>query len=335
MTKVNTLSDIAKLAGVSESTVSRALAGSKLVNAKTRDKIAQIADELDFTVNTTARNLRLKKTNTVAIVLRIDSEQDQSASDPFILSLLGIVADELRAIGYDLLLISDTGKDQQWVKNLFNSKRVDGVIVFGQGDNNTYPVNANKDRPIIIWGEQDSSCPYTIIGTNNFLGGKLATQHLLEQGCKNIVFAGHISYETGARFNGYKEAIKEAGLHYSQHIDVHFTYAEGYAVAKSIVEKGGFHYDGIVAASDTIALGMMKALMEQGVSIPDEVAIVGYDDIAVSGYTHPSLTTIRQNMLDGGKQIVNLLNKLMQGEKVESITLQTELVQRESSSIKK
>lgn len=330
MTKNSKLSDIAKLAGVSESTVSRALSGSKLVNEKTSTRIKKIAADLNFTVNTAARNLRLQKSNTIAIMLRIDSSEDQSASDPFILSLLGVVADELREIGYDLLLMSDECNDPLWVKNLFDSKRADGLIIFGQGDN-SYPSIHYGDRPIVVWGETDNAAPYPTVGTNNFLGGRLATQHLLAQGCKNIAFAGRLSYETTARFEGYKAALKEAGLHYSQHLDVHFTYADGHAVAASLAQHNSFHYDGIVAASDSIALGMMKALRAHDIAVPDDVAFVGYDDIAVSEFTHPSLTTIRQDTTEGGKRLVAMLKAMMAGETVGPVVLATELVERESS----
>ncbi|XOV80704.1 MAG: LacI family DNA-binding transcriptional regulator [Aestuariibacter sp.] len=330
MTKNSKLSDIAKLAHVSESTVSRALSGSQLVNEKTRARIKKIAAELNFTVNTAARNLRLQKSNTIAIMLRIDSTEDQSASDPFILSLMGVVADELRSIGYDLLLMSDECNEPLWVKNLFDSKRADGLIIFGQGDN-SYPDIHYSDRPIVVWGERDEMAPYPTVGTDNFLGGKLATQHLLEQGCRNIAFAGRLSYETGARFEGYKAALKAAGLHYSQHLDVHFTYTDGHAVAESLAQQNSFHYDGIVAASDSIALGMIKALRARNIGVPDDVAFVGYDDISVAGFTHPSLSTIRQDTQAGGVKLVHMLKDMMAGEKVSSVVLPTELIVRESS----
>lgn len=330
--KVTTLTDVAKIAGVSESTVSRALNDSPLVKSKTKDRIREIASSLNFTINTTARNLRLQRTNTIAVVLMIDSQSDQSTSDPFILGLLGVVADELKALGYDLLLLSNTNRSS--LRQLFDSKRADGIIVFGQGDKNDFYLPEYKDAPIIVWGEPDTDNRYVTVGTDNALGGRLATEHLLQQGCKNIAFAGHISYETGYRFEGYKSALRDAGVSYTHHLDIHFSYADGYRIAKELLCSDAFIYDGIVTASDTIALGMMKALAEQGITIPDQVAFVGYDDVAVAEFTHPSLSTVRQSNQSGGKLLVKSLISMIEGQPRKSILLDTELVVRESSQLK-
>ncbi len=329
MAQNKTLTDIAQVAGVSESTVSRALNDSPLVSEKTKQKIRKIAAELNFTVNTTARNLRLKRTNTVAVTLMIDSDSDQSTSDPFILSLLGVVADELKLLGYDMLLVPNS--DKQSLKQLYDSKRVDGIIVFGQGDKNDFYQSDYKGAAMVTWGEIDQEKRYLTVGTNNQQGGLLATKHLLEQGCKNIAFAGHVSYETGLRFAGYKDALRTVGLHYSHHLDVHFSYAEAYRITLELLQNNAFHYDGIVAACDTIALGMMKALNEHGLQVPQQVAIVGYDDIEVAAFSHPSLTTVRQDTKAGGKLLVQTLMALINGDTPQSQSLDTYLVVRGSS----
>ena len=337
--KISTLADMAKLAGVSESTVSRALSGSKLVSNKTKERIQALANEADFSVNTSARNLRLQKSNTIAVVLLIKSEQDQSATDPFILGLLGVIADELTKKGYDMLLASHKCQDKLWLSRYFDSKRADGVIVFGQGDSTEIFEKVVRDEmPLVVWGAKETESHYVTVGTDNYLGGKLATEHLIQQGCKNIAYAGHLTIETSLRYQGYQDALKKAAINKQHHIDVHFTYQDGYTVAKKMFESGDFNYDGIVAASDTIALGMLKAFNDvknenPELNLPDHFAIVGYDDIEVAGFTHPSLTTIRQDTQQGGKLLVDILFKQINKESVESCELDTILIERESSRL--
>ncbi len=338
--KVSTLSDMAKLAGVSESTVSRALSNSKLISVKTRERIQALAKEANFSINTTARNLRLQKSNTIAVVLLIHSENDQSTTDPFILRLLGVIADELTKMGYDMLLASHTQPDEQSLKNYFDSKRADGVIVFGQGNDPAIFENlTNNNKPFVVWGTKDPKARYVTVGTDNRLGGQLATEHLIEQGCKNIVYAGHMTIETELRYQGYQEAMSKALLSPAPLIDVHFTYQDGYNVATALLQEGEFNFDGVVAASDTIALGMLKAFNDFNATKDDTekapaFSIVGYDDIEVAKFTHPSLTTIRQNTQAGGKRLVELLFKQINKAEAHSFELETQLIERDSSKLR-
>lgn len=113
---------------------------------------------------------------------------------------------------------------------------------------------------------------------------------------------------------------------------MHFTYENAYRVTQFLIQQGNFDYDGIVAASDTIALGMIRALTEANISVPQQVAVVGYEDIPVGGYTQPSLTSVRQNTQEGGKTLVDSLLALLDGQSVDSTLLNTELVIRNLSS---
>jgi DNA-binding LacI/PurR family transcriptional regulator len=333
MTSKNSkLSDVAKVAGVSESTVSRALNDSSLVNEKTRERIKKIAKDMDFRINTLARSLRTQKSHTIAVVLVLSSVEDQSASDPFLLSLLGTIADELSKRNYDLLLCSHPGESLDKVRELVEQKKADGLIMFGQGDDiEHFTKTVTPDLPVVVWGQVAKNSEYITVGTDNFLGGKLATEHLLQQGRRNICFAGHLSYETQKRFDGYKQALKQAGMSYSHQLDMHFTFADAKRITADLLQQGQFHYDAVVTASDSIALGMMKALNEAGIKVPDQVSLVGYDDISVAAYTTPSLTTIRQDTQLGGKKLVELLFKRLAGEQASPVVLDTKLIVRSSS----
>lgn len=330
--KASTLTDVARLAGVSESTVSRALNDSSLVSEKTRKRIKQIAADMGFKINTLARNLRTQKSYTIAVVLVVSSEEDQSASDPFLLSLVGVIADELSKRDYDLLLSSHPGKSLEKVPELVNQKKADGIILFGQGDDIAHFTEVVRpELPAIVWGQVAPDSGYITVGTDNFKGGLLATQHLLDSGRKSICFAGHLSYEMEQRYLGYQKALKDAGKHYSHHLDVHFSFSDAYNTTRALLEEGQFHYDAIVAASDSIALGMIKALTEAGKDIPSDIAFVGYDDISVASYTTPSLSTIRQDTRKGGEKLVELLFDRLEGRPAESFLLDTQLIKRSSS----
>ena len=218
------------------------------------------------------------------------------------------------------------------MRELVEQKKADGLILFGQGDDiQHFEEVVTPDLPAVVWGQVAPESGYITVGTNNFQGGRLATEHLLQLGRKNICFAGHLSFETEQRFAGYRKALKDADLSYVHQLDVRFTFADARRVTKALLDGGQFHYDAVVAASDTIALGMMKALNEAGIKVPEQVAIVGYDDISVSAFTTPALTTIRQDTTSGGKQLVDLLFQRMAGKKVESAVMDTRLIIRSST----
>ncbi|MCV2883449.1 LacI family transcriptional regulator [Aestuariibacter sp. AA17] len=330
--KAHTLTDVAKAAGVSESTVSRALNNSHLVNDKTKQRIQAIASEMNFQINTLARNLRTQKSNTIAVILVKQSEEDQSASEPFVLSLVGAIADELSRRNYDLLVTTVTTQSLHKIKQFVDEKKADGLILFGQGDDiHTFKQHVDPSLPVVIWGELADELQYITVGTDNFLGGQLATEHLLAQNRNNICFAGHLSFETEKRFAGYKQALRNAGFHYTHHLETHFTHEDAYQVAKSLIASGHFIYDAVVAASDSIALGFLKALNEANIPIPEQVAVVGYDDVAVSAYVTPALSSIRQDTQLGGQYLVEQLFKKMSGAPCESVVLATNLIIRGSS----
>ncbi|NMH64614.1 LacI family DNA-binding transcriptional regulator [Shewanella salipaludis] len=330
--KAMTLSDLAKIVGVSESTVSRALNNSSLISEKTRLHIQAKAKEYDFRINTTARSLRLQKSNTIAVVLLIGSQEDQSVSDPFILSILGVIADELTSRGYDMLLGTHRGSGSDWLTHYFDSQRADGVIVFGQGDNEAeFARQLNTSKPVVVWGAPSPTQSYATVGTDCVLGGKLATEHLLQQGCRRIAFVGHMSYEISLRYQGYCLAMTLAGLAPQAAIDAHFTYKGGFEAAQALVAGGKTGFDGIFAASDGIALGMIRAFAEQQLRVPEDIAIVGYDDIPVAAFMQPTLSSIRQDTREGGLQLVDTLFKLINKQSVASTLLETRLLVRDSS----
>lgn len=331
LTKMQQLAD---LAGVSVSTVSRALAGNPLINVKTRDRIAALAAEHNYQINENARNFRLQRTNVIAVVLMLDVKSEQHISDMFFLEMLGAIADALSAQNYDLLLAHSPVDDVAdiYISRVF--RQSDGIIFIGQG-NQHGKLNeiADLGNPMVVWGSNLTDRHYCTVGSDNVAGGYLATKHLLNLGRKNIVFMGDINMpEPRQRYEGYLQALKEKNIKadHSLQIDVPFEMSHASEAINQLLQQK-ISFDGAVCCSDLIALSAIAALTESGLSVPDDVAVVGYDDIALASYSSPSLTTVRQNIVQGGRVLVQKIMAQINGDKVADSVLKTELIVRRSS----
>lgn len=328
---VTTLADLGRLAGVSASTVSRALAGNPVVGAETRQRITALADAHGFQVNRMARNLRLGRTGAVAVVLPLGHEADQSLSDPFFMSLLGPLADEISARGEDLLLSRVIPRGPGWLDEIADAGRVDGIILIGQS--NQFPVierTAARYRPLVVWGAAAPGARQLTVGSDNHAGGRLAAAHLLGLGRRRIAFVGNPSVpEFAARHAGLTEGLAAAGLT-PQLLPAALT-AEGAHAAIAAALAAEPPPDGIFAASDIIAMSALRALAERGLSVPGDVAVIGYDDIPLAAHTAPPLTTIRQDVRRGARLLVELLFGRISGDDGAPVTMVPELVRRGSA----
>lgn len=328
------MEDIAQLAGVSRSTVSRALSNSPVVNPQTRERIERLARSLKYSINVGARNLRLQQNRTVAVVLPFDANTHQNVSDPFFVSLMGSLADALTARGYDMLVSRIDAERLDLAGDLVASGRALGVILVGQWHQHDQ-INelAARRSPIVVWGAHLPQQIYCTIGGDNIAGGMLATEHLLSMGNRRIAFFGDIELpEVGHRYAGYQQALSRNQVASAAELVCHTPFVPGSAreaVARLLDTDTGF--DAIFASSDLLAMEAISALRERGRRVPDDFAVVGYDDIAVARYYHPSLTTIRQPVTSGGEALVEALLKLLDGKRVAPQILPTELIVRESS----
>jgi len=332
-----TLADIARLAGVSESTASRALRDNPVINAQTREKVQQIAAEYQFKVNATARSLRTQKSHTIAVIILFDAKTQQAITDPFLLDILGVIADELTRQGYDMLLSTSKTTDKDWFNYYIESKRADGLIVIGQGEHDERVSRLSAaEVPFVVWGACEEQ-GYPIIGSDNRGGARLAVDHLLAQGCRRIAFLGDIRHtEIEMRYLGYQDALRSAGIAIEPALQLNtdFTAEAGYLMTQQALFPALQHkvaLDGIFAASDAIAMGAMKALLEQGYAVPQQVALVGFDDIAMSAYCTPSLSTVKQDTHNGGKLLVSNVLAQIRGEASGSRVLPVRLIPRQSS----
>lgn len=329
------MSDLARIAGVTKSTVSRALAGSERVKKETRDRIQQLARENNYRMDVRAQNLRTQKTRTIGVLLPSDGRANWLASDPFILEVLGAISDALEAQGgHELLLAKHSNNDPSWIDDFARSRSVDGIIVVGQS---LYHEQLNRTaswhKTMVVWGAEIPDQEYFTIGSDNRLGGMLATEHLLQQGRHEIAFLGDTRYpETKLRFEGYLDALKKAGNNNIIHLNP--SQSDGGTADKDSISQSllaAKRLDGLFASSDLLAMSAMNALIDQKKYVPSDVAVVGYDNITLSEYSNPPLTTIKQDRSLAGQLLVKNLFELMDTGTTKNAVIDTELVVRASS----
>lgn len=332
--RVRNITELALLAGVSAGTVSRALAGSTLIAEKTRERIQALAREHDFRPNIMARNLRIKRAGAIGVLIPLGHETGQHISDPFFMTLLGYLADALTERGYDLLLSKIIPNNPNWLGDVVSSGRVDGVILIGQSDQtNVIEKVAKSYLPLVAWGANLPDQVHCSVGSDNMKGGMLAAQHLIERGAKRIAFFGDpVAPEIAERLRGCKAAMDAAGLGGElQILPAHLTAETAHPAIVEWLSAGSEVPDGIIAASDVIAMSALRALTEQGYKVPSQVRVIGYDDIPFANQTVPPLSSVRQDLVAGAAHLVDLLFKRIAGEKTDSVVLEPKLIVRASS----
>jgi DNA-binding LacI/PurR family transcriptional regulator len=329
------MADIARLAGVSTSTVSRALAGSPLVAAPVREQIARLAQERGYVVNSTARNLRLQRTQTLSVVIPLGHESGQHLTDPFFVEMLGHLADEITRRGYGMFLQKVLPPMGNWLAQMLAAHSTDGIIVIGQStEHKVLQAAAAHYRAMVVWGGHIDRQDYCTVGTDNTAGAMLATEHLLKTGRRRIVFLGDASVpEVKLRVEGYQRALARGprGVQPARIVPAHLTADAAYEAMRAFIhERGAF--DAVVAASDVIAMSAIRAITAAGLRVPEDVAVVGFDDISMASHANPPLTTVRQDIRTGAQLLVELLFRRMDGEDTPSATMPAELIVRQSSA---
>lgn len=335
--RIRNIQELARIAGVSAGTVSRALANKDLVNKETRERIQAIAREHGFRPNQMARKLRTQKTGVIGVVIPLGHEQRQHISDPFFMTVLGHLADQLTENGYDLMLSRVIPGDADWLDRIVDSGMLDGVLMIGQSDQfDTIERVAEYYRPLVVWGSHREGQRHCTVGSDNVMGGRLAAERLLAQGARHIVFFGETrGPEIEQRMLGAKAAAEAHGAAFDafptplssddlpRYVGAHLD-----ALGDALHTRGQV---GIVASTDVIAMVTISQLQQRGISVPDGVAVTGYDDLPLATQTIPQLTTVRQDIGMGARLMIEALFRRIAGEDTASTVMPTELVVRASA----
>jgi DNA-binding LacI/PurR family transcriptional regulator len=331
---VQTLADIARLAKVSKSTVSRALNDSPLIGEETKVRVRALARQNNFQINVPARQLSMQKSRTIAFVTHA-YHKDFSVADLFGLEILGGVSSGLYANHYDMLVVHVDPRDTDWARKYLDTGRVDGFILM-TSSRKQHHIQALLDieAPFIVWGIPLPGCCYCSVMGDNVTGGRLAAEHLVRLGRKRIAFLGGPSeeLEVQQRFDGFKSALVDAGIEIDPALIAYgdFSDTSGAAAMLTLLEKAP-DLDAVFVNSDLMAITAMDTLREQGRRIPDDVAVVGYDDLSIAEHSNPPLTTIRQNVPLAGKMLAQNLVKYLETNVATNVSIPVELVVRKSA----
>ncbi|MEN2984374.1 MAG: LacI family DNA-binding transcriptional regulator [Dictyoglomaceae bacterium] len=328
-----TINDIAKIAGVSKGTVSYVLNNKPGVSAEVREKILRIIEEHGYKPNKLAQALAGKKTNFIALVI-------PDISDVFYAKIIKGVEKTLSKNGYFLNLYSthaNPEKEHQ-VFEFLNTGFVDGIIIMA------YHIEENFIKKIIdakipvvfIDYPYDNNKIYSVI-VDNEEGGFKATEYLINLGHRKIVFihGSKDAWDSDLRFKGYLKALEKYNIPFNENLVSRgdFTKEGGYRAVKEILDSGE-KFTAIFSANDHMALGAMKALKEKGLRIPEDISIIGFDNIEASALSNPPLTTIMQPIYQLGEMSAKILLRLLSGENLDQkrFLLKTQLIERKSCS---
>lgn len=333
---VRTIADIAKLAGVSKSTVSRALSNSSLISEETRNRIQTIAREHNYQVNQPARSLSMRQTNTLAFVTH-GYYDDICVEDLFLLEMLGAITATLAEMKYDLLMVNVDPYETGWVNNYHNTGKVDGFILMTSMRKQQHIKSlVEMSAPFIAWGAPQQGANYCTVTGDNLSGGRLAAAYLLGIGKRKIAFLGGPAgeLEVMLRYQGFENAISDAGITLDPSRVMHgdFSSAGGAEMMRRLFDRN-IEVDAVFANSDLIAIGAMNEIRDHGLQVPDDISVVGYDDLSLAQYCYPPLTTIKQNIPESGRLLVQNLIQYLETGIVTNVSVPVEVVVRASTKV--
>ena len=329
---MTTIREVAERAGVSYATVSHVINNTRVVSPETRQRVLAAMAELNYRPNALARSLRQGKTNTLGLVL-------PDSANPFFAEISRSIEDKAFNKGYSVFLCNtelDTERELFYV-DVLSKKQVDGIIFVAAGDQtDSLDFLVREGMPVVMIDRNVPNVQVDAVLPDHRLGGFLATQHLLKLGHTRIAcIAGPSSITPSAeRITGYRNALEQANIPYDEKLVIRGDYhaQSGMDITSSILMMDP-RPTAIFALNDLMALGALRAAAEAVCSVPKDLAVVGYDNLELSQYTNPPLTTIAQSKKEIGVQAVNLLvERIAQKNRPPSrVVLPPELIVRRST----
>lgn len=337
-----TIKDVARLAGVDPSTVSRVIADNPRISAKTKEKVLKVMEELDFHPNAIARSLANRSTKTIGVIMPHSTEQ--VFVNPFFTEVMrGIGVSALKR-GYNVLFSTGSNSEEEYkaTNRLVNEKRVDGLILLTSrlGDL-TIESLRKKHFPFVVVGKPSSMEDVNWVDNDNQEAGFKAAEYLIKLGHKRIGFiGGEFTYVfMGERFKGYKRALDSYGLKFGKELLSLGEFVEegGYSAMKKLLAQGN-RPTAIVAADDLMAFGAMRAIKEEGLVIPDDISVIGFNDTPLASYVDPPLSSMGIFVYDLGYNAGEILiNQLQEsdGHKKHIVIPASLSIRRSTGSINK
>lgn len=328
-----TLEEIARLAGVSRSTVSRVINHHPHVRPEVRERVWKVIREVGYHPHAAARNLATRRSQIIGVV--IPETLPKVFSDPYFPAVLRGISDALAERGYHLMLsLLSPQQEEDFYQRALRGHVVDGIIVLSAQVTDPLIARAYRDGlPVVSIGRYPEEPGVSYVDADNLEGGRMATEHLLRLGRRRVAtIAGPQTMAPGIdRLEGYRLALQAWGLSPRPEwiAEGDFTEAGGYMAMRRLLPA---RPDAVFVASDLMAVGALKAIREAGLRVPEDIALVGYDDVELARYTDPPLTTVRQPIYDLGRIAVQLLlRQLEEGNREpQRVILPTELVIRSS-----
>ncbi len=305
-----TLKQIAEEVGVSVNTVSRAINDKPDVSKETRQKVLEAAKRLGYVPNRSALSLRKQKTHIVGVII-------EDNANPFWAEVLRGIESAAKSHGYHVILVNTSREYQNEVEGIkmLLERRVDGLLIAPNQEkyDDIYQLIEMENIPFVIMGrhiKEFEKLNIPMIYSNEVKGGYMATQYLIKRGCRRIAFIGAQPYNTASieRCKGYKKALKEAGIKIDRSLikTGGIEIKGGYDSTMSLIEKKK-QFDGVFAYNDLMAFGVLKALRESGLKVPEDVKVIGYDDIPYTTIVTPPLPTIRIKKREMGEKAFKIL----------------------------
>jgi DNA-binding LacI/PurR family transcriptional regulator len=332
-----TIDQVAKAAKVSPATVSRVLNGTAKVSADKEKAVRKAVAKYNFTPNATARRLAGGRSGLIALLMEESSEE--FFLNPFWGQVVQGFSTAITEAGlHPMLLIRPKTGTEDSLFSTLQAGQMDGIAIFSwHRPLKSFEKMLDPKMAVVFGGDLGGSKKYPFVDVDNVKGGYLATKHLLDAGCKNIVtITGDLKLQSGRdRLDGYEQAITSAGLQLNDQLIIHGDYTQ--SKAEELVRqllKRKIKFDGVFAGNDLSAVGVINVLLQNGISVPGKVKVVGFDDSPVASRNQPSITTIRQPIRELGAQVAQSLLAILDGEIVEDKVLDVKLIKRQSSGAK-
>lgn len=302
MVLLTSIRDVARLAGVSPATVSRVINGTAKVDDEKRERVLKIIEETGFVPNEVARSLFKKSAKMIGLIV-------PSIDNPFFTQMASAIEEEADAKGHRLLLCN-TGHNPEKEKAMIQmlmSMNADGIIITTSNEE-IMPLIEASQIPIVITDRRPKhgkNCSY--VHCDHYDGGRLAMQHLMDCGCKSIVCLKGPQEMSSAkeRYEGYRDICKKQGIE-EQTIECGYEFQDGLKVTEELLERFP-HTDGIIACNDMVAVSVYKVLHSKGIKVPEQIQLIGFDNIAISSLMSPELTTIAQPIAEMGIKAASLI----------------------------